>query len=87
MPSIFISYVTVAGDFAYVSGGEPPQGPYFLTVIDISDLSAPTLAGSLETMDRSQITVAGDLAICAHDDGIQIYDISDPTAPTHAGIS
>ena len=58
-----------------------------LQVIDISDPTNPTLAGTCDTPGEAwDVTVSGDHVFVAdRSSGLQVIDISDPTNPTLAG--
>jgi hypothetical protein len=72
----------VAGDFAFVA--DRTSG---LQLIDITDPTNPTLAGTYDTPGEAQgVVVAGDLAFVAdYTAGLQVIDITDPINPTLAG--
>ena len=74
--------VTIAGDYAYVA--DDASG---LRVVDISDPSTPSLAGSYNTPNSARdVAIAGDLAYVADfESGLQILDISNPASPTFVG--
>lgn len=74
--------VALAGDYAYVVNGS-----LGLQVFDITDPTAPTLAGTYPTPGVPQaITIAGDYAFLADGNrGLRIVDITDPTNPTFKG--
>jgi hypothetical protein len=74
--------VTVSGNHAYLA-----KGGNGLQVIDVSDPTSPTLAGSYNTTgDSRAVAVSGDHAFVADGgSGIQVIDISDPTTPTLDG--
>ncbi|SET01770.1 Uncharacterized conserved protein [Methanococcoides vulcani] len=73
--------VAVAGNYAYVADEE--NG---LVILDISDPTSPTLAGSYDTAGLAgHVDVAGNYAYVADfENGLVILDISDPTSPTLA---
>ncbi len=74
--------VAIAGDYAYVvnsNGG--------LVVLDITDPTAPDLAGYYDTPSNAiGVALAGDYAYVADgSSGFEAVDISDPTSPFGAG--
>jgi hypothetical protein len=76
--------VALAGDYAFVAISYDG-----LAVIDISDPTSPSLAGSAGTPGSGQcyaVSVSGDYAYLAgYSEGLVAFDISDPTSPSHAG--
>lgn len=75
----FANGVAVQGDYAYVAAGG--RGLY---VIDVSDLEAPFIAGSVETSgNANDVRVEGDYAYVAAglEGGLAIIDVSDPSNP------
>ncbi len=74
--------IVIEGDHAFVA--DEATG---LLVFDISDPSAPSLAGSYDTAGIARsVEVAGDYAIVADDHaGIVAIDISDPSNPSLLG--
>jgi hypothetical protein len=56
-------------------------------VIDISDPTSPTYAGSYDTPGEARgVAISGDYAyVTDREAGLQVIDISDPTSPTYAG--
>ena len=79
----FANGVAVEGDYAYVASGR--RG---LFVVDVSDLEAPFIAGSLETLgNANDVRVEGGYAYLAapsFEGDLVIVDVSDPTQPTQA---
>ena len=81
--------IFVSGNYAYVAS-DTDDG---VEILDISDPSNPTHAGSItdagamELDGANIITVSGNYAYVAgyYDNGVEILDISDPTNPTHVG--
>jgi hypothetical protein len=76
--------VAVSGNYAYlVNSGDhwPHQTSADLLIIDISNPSAPNLAGSYMApgMTTSDVAVSGNFAyVAAFGDGLHIVDVSDP---------
>lgn len=76
-----VQEVDVQGDYAYTAQ------PASLAVVDLSDPSAPLLAGTAlgEGTDNVDAKVDGDLAGLANDGdpgGVTFFDVSDPASPT-----
>jgi hypothetical protein len=78
----FAGNVDVAGDYVYVADGTSG-----LTIIDVSDPTHPTLAGSYDPGVVSDVCVRGDHAFVTMGDYayIGVMDISDPTNPLLVG--
>jgi hypothetical protein len=76
--------VAVAGDYAFVARGWDG-----LMIIDISDPTNPTLAGSVSTPGSGisyAVALSGDHAyIAAYSEGLVVCDISNPASPSVAG--
>jgi hypothetical protein len=74
--------VAISGDYAYVA--DYGSG---LQVIDISDPTSPTLAGSYDTPGNAyDVAISGNYAYVADEgSGLQVIDISDPTNPAPIG--
>lgn len=74
--------VDVNGNFAYVAAGSAG-----LQVVDVSDHTAPVIAGSVDAPgNANDIKVVGDTAFIADGSaGLQIIDISDPINPVIMG--
>ncbi|MCK9566182.1 MAG: hypothetical protein M0Q43_09055, partial [Methanothrix sp.] len=74
--------VAVSGGYAYVA-----NTGLGLQIIDVSNPSNPTLAGSCDTPGSAiGVAVSGSYAYVAdYDKGLQIIDVSDPSNPTPAG--
>ena len=73
--------VYVSGKYAYVADGASG-----LQIIDISNLSSPTLVGTYDTNSASGVYVSGRFAYVGDAAfGLQIIDISNPSSPTLAG--
>jgi len=72
--------VAVSGDCAYVADGG-------LVIVDITDKSAPVLAGGYDTAGYAYgVAVSGDYAYVADgSNGLVIVDITDKSAPVLAG--
>jgi hypothetical protein len=62
--------VTIEGEYAYVAGG-------YLTIVDLSDPSSPSIAGSIG-VDAEDVAVADSYAYVAAWDGFSIVDVSNP---------
>lgn len=79
--------VAVAGNYAYIA-----DGPGGLVIVDITDPSAPNLAGSylisevyINNPNADSVAVEGDYAyVAAHD--LFIVDITDPSSPSLAVV-
>ncbi|MFY9823636.1 MAG: carboxypeptidase regulatory-like domain-containing protein [Thermoanaerobaculia bacterium] len=74
--------VAVSGDYAYVASGWAG-----LHVVDVSDLSAPVLVGTVDTPgNANDVRVQGTFAYVADGaSGLQVIDVSDPTRPRIVG--
>ena len=77
------SDVAVSGPYAFVT-----TGINGFSVVDITDPSAPSIAGSAAPLSGflRRILVKGDYAYISGSTGLQIYDISDPSAPYGIGF-
>ena len=79
--------VAVAGSSAYVtygSGGHIGSGG--LVVIDVSNVSAPVELGRVETPARAgDLAISNGLAYVAATDGLRVFDVSWPSAPSERG--
>jgi len=76
--------VTVSGDYAYAVGDY--AGSIF--IVDVSDKTAPTLAGSYSAVSvrgAAGVAVSGDYAYVTDGGGILIVDVSNKSAPMLAG--
>jgi uncharacterized protein YjdB len=78
----FANGVDVNGDYAYVAAGNAG-----LHVVDVSDLEAPVLQGTVNTPgNANDVRVEDDLAYIADGaNGLQIVDVSNPAAPVLLG--
>jgi len=57
-----------------------------VTVLDITDRSAPSLLANIDIVSASSLCVAGNLAyVAAGFQGLQIIDVTDPTTPSIVG--
>lgn len=76
------SDVEIAGSFAYVANGSAG-----LQILNISNPSAPSLAGSYDTTGTARaVHVVGNYAYVADGlSGLQIINISNPAAPVRVG--
>jgi hypothetical protein len=76
------NYAYVTNDYSFVTNGSPG-----LQIIDISNPTAPTLAGRYDTYGAAiGVQIVGNYAYVADSSpGLQIIDISNPTAPTLTG--
>ena len=74
--------VQVVGNYAYIANRDSG-----LQILNISNPSAPTLAGSYDTLNSAQgVKIVGNYAYISDQDlGLQILNISNPSAPTFAG--
>jgi len=89
------SAVIVDGDYAYVRSGRGFATPYgdYLTVIDISTPSSPTVAGSVHDSSVLGVALIGGLAkigdvvyvSSSNDDRVTAVDVSNPATPTAVG--
>jgi len=80
----FLTAVSVEGDYAYVLD----TGLDKLLVIDVSDPANPIIVGSVNATGLSDsIAVANGYAYVLADGGLQVVDISTPTAPEIVGSS
>jgi hypothetical protein len=73
------SIVTIDGNFVYII----TEGQGYLTIIDISDITNPTLVSTTELYENfvSQISINGDAAYISHDYTMSIYNIEDKADP------
>ena len=84
-PSDYTVDVFVDGDYAYLADNSAGVG---LKILDISDLSSPSLAGEYVTNgDMQGVFVSGDYAYIADNSvgGLLIIDISNPSSPSLIG--
>ena len=74
--------VDVSGDFVYVAAGAAG-----LQIVNVSNRSAPIIAGSLDTPGNAQdVRVIGNLAYVADGaSGLRIIDVTNPSAPVSRG--
>ena len=75
--------VVVSGDYAYAtlnSSGPCGRGLNQLDIIDISDKSNPFKVYTIEMESPKGLGISGDLLFVC-DNGIKVYDISDPEIP------
>lgn len=86
--------VAVAGNYAFVAEAwdetSSSQVRGTVAVIDVSDPTLPWLAGSYDTSSSGarSVTIAGSMAFVGNYnsfEGLQILDISNPTAPVRVG--
>ncbi|QEI04970.1 DUF4214 domain-containing protein [Pigmentiphaga aceris] len=74
--------VAVQGDFAYVAMRDG------LAIVNVSNLQNPTLVHTINVGRAAGVLVDGDLAyITGISGGLQIFDISSPTAPVLQGTA
>jgi hypothetical protein len=82
--SVTAEGVTIAGDHAFVARGWDG-----MVVIDISDPTTPSLAGSATTPGSGYsyaVALSGNYAyLAASSDGLVVFDINDPTNPFSVG--
>ncbi len=72
--------IAVSGTYAYVACGDT------LTVFDINEPLSPVQVAGVYVTPTVNVEVQGDYAyISSHDVGLQVLDISDPTAPAIIG--
>lgn len=80
--------VFASGNYAYVGQGADSGDEFF--VIDISNISSPSIVGSTElTGNVNDIMVRGNYAYVANADNsqeLQVVDISSPSSPSLVGI-
>ena len=75
--------VVVSGNYAYAtlnSSGPCSRGSDQLDIIDISDKSNPVNVYTIEMESPKGLGISGDLLFVC-DNGIKVYDISDPEVP------
>ena len=82
--------IEIAGDYAYVACGHDNTYNQFiagLAVVDITDPAAPVLINKYLTIDRARgLYIDGNrLYLATAYEGIMVFDISEPTAPTVLG--
>lgn len=73
------SVVTIDGDFVYII----TEGQNILTIIDISDITNPTLVSTTELYENyvTQISINGNAAYITHGHTMSIYNIEDKADP------
>ena len=78
--------VVADNDFAYVtlrSDGQSFSNVNQMDVIDLSNISNPTLARTLPMQSPSGLSVAQNkLYVCDGIAGLKVFDVSDPSSPT-----
>ena len=77
------SRVTVRGDYAYVG-----TDYYGLHIVDISDPSAPFIAGICNTAGKAETPILSGNIVCLADrlQGVYLIDVSDPASPFVTGL-
>jgi hypothetical protein len=75
--------VAVSGNFAFVTGGGPYLGNFSaLQSIDITDPANPVLGGNCPKRAGADVVLNGGYAyVAAYDEGLYIFDTSNPSAP------
>jgi hypothetical protein len=77
--------LSVVGSYAYLALSESDTAYNGLAVLDVSNPASPALVTlPLLELPASGIAIAGNYAYLAQD-GLRIYDISDPSLPTELG--
>ena len=70
--------LSIAGPRAYLTGGTST-----VSVLDVTNPSAPAVLGSLDVTDADQIAAEGDFAYVGRSGtGLSLIDASDPSSPT-----
>jgi hypothetical protein len=92
IPGIPPSYFThaqgicIQGNYAYLGcSGHSGAGGYGFAVCNVADPANPYFIAGIpyaETLQTSNVVVAGDFTYCSSDNGLKTIDISDPSAPT-----
>ena len=79
--------LTVNGDYLYMLEFTIPEG-YFTEVIDISNPEHPEHVTNLPqfSFTYNQLIISGSLLYAVRNDGLAIYDASDPLAPAPLGL-
>lgn len=74
--------VHTVGDYAYLCAGG------VLVALDVSNPSAPALAGRIDTPGTAYgVYVSGSHAyVAAHSAGLRVIDVSDPSSPNEVGF-
>ncbi|MDD4667592.1 MAG: T9SS type A sorting domain-containing protein [Candidatus Cloacimonetes bacterium] len=82
------SYITLAGNLMFISGGSDGYGNSSIQIIDVSDPSNPMIRYTYNTSNLATgITVDGNIAyIAARYAGMLIWDISNPNQPNQLGV-
>ena len=80
----FFSEVVVVGDYAYLIDDE---GGYKMWVIDVSTPTLPYFEGDFDSLGSvDKLVIDGNLIyIAGETQGLNIYDITNPAAPTEVG--
>lgn len=80
--------IDIAGNFAYVADGPPPDGG--LKIFDVSDPTLPVLVGGAVLPERAADVVVDPPFAYVVDwqpldsfGGLHVFDVSDPTLPMH----
>lgn len=75
--------VCVAGNYAYVAGGNDHK----LRIFAVSSPSSPTLLMTYDTGDfLGNVAVSGSYAYLANNNGLRILNINNPSSPTEVGF-
>ncbi len=74
--------VSVSGDIAYLATGRYDG----LQIIDVSDPSNPELIAGDDTIEAYDVDVEGNFTyVATSENGLSIYDVTDPAAPLRIG--
>lgn len=77
LDTAFNNDVAIEDGYAYIA-----TDLHGLKIVDISDPTTPTLAGTLDTTGRALgIFVADSIVYLADEDGLVVIDATDPTSP------
>ncbi len=76
-----VEYVTLVGNYAYVSGWDG------LHIVDVSNPAAPTEVGFYDTSGIAYgVAVTGIYAYLGDGDGLRVVNVSNPTLPIEVGF-
>jgi hypothetical protein len=89
-PPASVNDVEISDDIAYLAIGEDrgwEDSGKGLRTMDVSDPTAPSLLGGIETADFAlDVELASGLAfVAAGTDGLRVFDVANPGAPVAAG--
>lgn len=70
-----VKALALEGDLLVIGGGAP-------RLYDVSDPANPVLLSTISIYFAWDVALSGDLMAVAHDAGLALFDVSDPTTPT-----